>query len=226
MPTSISTSLTSTTDRQRKHIGEKLCHWHASMNDPIYAVGSFYLAGQAYPDDVVVRAARHNLIADLGKPSFQSADDQCELREIIAYLDAVLGETSELPATEVDVGFEDFVRCYLTCMLWSTNDESTPDGGEPLDAHYGIEDIAPAALETLREGCRAFYDDNRADFTVGCDGTAEEYAGHNFWLTRNGHGAGFWDGRYEKAVGQRLTAACRKFRGIDPYVGDDGQIYV
>lgn len=36
-------------------------------------------------------------------------------------------------------------------------------------------------------------------------------AGHDFYLTRNGHGAGFWDGDYEKAKGQRLTDACRPY---------------
>ena len=35
-------------------------------------------------------------------------------------------------------------------------------------------------------------------------------AGHDFWLTRNGHGAGFWDRPevYGQAVADELTRAC------------------
>jgi hypothetical protein len=48
---------------------------------------------------------------------------------------------------------------------------------------------------------------------------------HDFWLTRNGHGAGFWDGDYEEELGEKLTAICKKMGSIDLYVGDDNKIY-
>ena len=37
-----------------------------------------------------------------------------------------------------------------------------------------------------------------------------EQAGHDFWLTRNGHGAGFWDRPelYGEDVAAELTRAC------------------
>jgi hypothetical protein len=50
-------------------------------------------------------------------------------------------------------------------------------------------------------------------------------AGHDFWLTRNGHGAGFWDGDLSEDVGNALTEAAKKFGECHLYVGDDGQIY-
>lgn len=46
----------------------------------------------------------------------------------------------------------------------------------------------------------------------------------DFWLTRNGHGVGFWD-RDVGAVGDRLTKACKKFGETYLYVGDDGKIH-
>jgi hypothetical protein len=49
--------------------------------------------------------------------------------------------------------------------------------------------------------------------------------GHDFWLTRNGHGAGFWDGDWPKEAGDRLTKACEEFGEFDLYIGDDGMIY-
>jgi len=48
--------------------------------------------------------------------------------------------------------------------------------------------------------------------------------GHDFWLTRNGHGAGFWD----RGLGDRgdsLTAICEALGEVWTYVGDDGYLY-
>jgi hypothetical protein len=50
-------------------------------------------------------------------------------------------------------------------------------------------------------------------------------AGHDFWLTRNGHGAGFWDGEWYKEVGERLTKASKAFGEVNIYVGDGDLIY-
>lgn len=51
-----------------------------------------------------------------------------------------------------------------------------------------------------------------------------EHAGHDFWLTRNGHGAGFWD-RGMGEVGDRLSAKAEKWGTVDLYIGDDGQVW-
>lgn len=49
-------------------------------------------------------------------------------------------------------------------------------------------------------------------------------AGHDFWLTRCGHGAGFWDGDWPEPAATALTEASKAFRNVDLYVGDDGEI--
>jgi hypothetical protein len=49
--------------------------------------------------------------------------------------------------------------------------------------------------------------------------------GHDFWLTRNRHGAGFWD-RGLGDLGDKLTAAAHTYGESNLYVGDDGQVYV
>jgi hypothetical protein len=51
-----------------------------------------------------------------------------------------------------------------------------------------------------------------------------EKAGHNFWLTREGHGSGFWDEDMDE-VGERLTELSEKFGEGGLYVGDDGKVY-
>ena len=50
-------------------------------------------------------------------------------------------------------------------------------------------------------------------------------AGHDFWLTRNGHGAGFWDGDWPLPYADLLDKAAQAAGTCDLYVGDDGMIY-
>lgn len=50
--------------------------------------------------------------------------------------------------------------------------------------------------------------------------------GHDLWLTRNGHGAGFWDREELKAngLGDKLTEGAKKFREVSPVIADDGKV--
>ena len=53
-----------------------------------------------------------------------------------------------------------------------------------------------------------------------------EYAGHDFWLTRNHHGAGFWDSAEIWGTNKDiLTDNTHKYREINLYIGDDNKIY-
>ena len=50
-------------------------------------------------------------------------------------------------------------------------------------------------------------------------------AGHDFWLTRNGHGAGFWDGDWT-LHGDALTTASEAAGSLGVYEGDDGSLCI
>lgn len=115
-----------------------------------------------------------------------------------------------------------FTAAYIECALWSSTDASDEYGGETLDANYGIDDIAPACLKEMIEDCRAFQEACADDLDAA--GQDDAQSGHDFWLTRNGHGAGFWD-RGLGEVGERLSRACKAWGSVDLYVGDDGLIY-
>jgi len=58
---------------------------------------------------------------------------------------------------------DDFTLAYIEAALWSSNDDSTPQGGEPLDANYGIDDIDPDTLAEMIEDCQRFQEENAAD---------------------------------------------------------------
>lgn len=115
--------------------------------------------------------------------------------------------------------FDRFFLAYVTCALWSSNDNADDSGGAPLDRNYSAEDIAPEAMNKMRADCLRFYDEN---FEFIADDI--ERAGHDFWLTRNGHGAGFWDGDWPE-FGDLLTERSKQFGETDLYLGDDCQIY-
>ncbi len=111
---------------------------------------------------------------------------------------------------------DEFTTAYLAAALWTETDETNPEqGGEPLDANYDINDIEPDTLAEMIQDCRQFQDDNASliiDENVmrGRYG-GDEHAGHDFWLTRNGHGAGFWDGDWKEPAAAMLTDAAQTF---------------
>lgn len=121
-----------------------------------------------------------------------------------------------------------FTCAYVECALWS----STDDNDVPLDREYSIEDIADKTLDRIVADCAKFQSDCEEDISeenslrYGPDcHSASARAGHDFWLTRNGHGAGFWDGDWTEPAATRLTEASKQAGRVDLYVGDDGRIY-
>lgn len=121
------------------------------------------------------------------------------------------------------VTLERATAAYIECAIWA----STDDNGEPLEAD--ADDLAPETLESLTEDVHNFlsvcWGDTWGAFSIPLEGIAPEQIGHDLWLTRNGHGAGFWD-RGLGDVGERLTEQANAMGSADLYRGDDGLIYV
>lgn len=46
--------------------------------------------------------------------------------------------------------------------------------------------------------------------------------GYDLWMTRNGHGVGFWEDSYEHE--DQLMKAAEALRGVDLYVTDEGEL--
>jgi hypothetical protein len=123
-----------------------------------------------------------------------------------------------------------FTTAYIEAALWSSNDESDPSGGEPMDRNYGVEDIHPDTLAKMKADCEKFQKDNAEYLTDDNCLTSypvDEQAGHDFWLTRCGHGCGFWEtSDWRKDAGLQLTAAAKRFGECNLYVGDDEMIHL
>jgi len=128
-------------------------------------------------------------------------------------MDRMQNSTPIIPTERLD----SFTGSYITTALWS----STDDNGEPIDRSYGRDDIADETLAKMIADCDAFQKQNEALLEEG----TSERAGHDFWLTRNRHGAGFWDGDWP-VNGDKLTEAAHAFGECHLYVGDDSKLYI
>lgn len=109
-----------------------------------------------------------------------------------------------------------FTRQYIQTAFWS----STDDAEHPLDVDYIPTDLDPQSRARMVADCAKFQADNETDI----DGRDSD-AGHDFWLTRNGHGAGFWDGDWPEPQATRLADAAEAFGECYLYTGDDGQVH-
>lgn len=107
-----------------------------------------------------------------------------------------------------------FTAAYLEAAEWT---DAGPDSDIPEGA-----DLSPEAIVQARIECEAFQSANV--HTLALAGTPEQN-GHDFWLTRNGHGAGFWDRGYPFTVGKVLTDAAEAAGSRSLYLGDDGLLY-
>jgi len=121
-----------------------------------------------------------------------------------------------------------FVAAYFECMLWSSTADGAPGMKENDDTSmerygYTVDDIAPVTKRASIRECIDFYRANEA-LLMECSLDDSQH-GHDFWLTRNGHGAGFWDRGYG-TKGALLTKAAKVYSPCDPYVGDDGKVHI
>lgn len=110
-----------------------------------------------------------------------------------------------------------FIEAYIEALLWSSVD----DNEVPLDKNYDINSFSTRSINLIIAQCEAFQKENEKE--IGEDG---EQAGHDFWLTRNYHGAGFWDREnvYGEKESKILTEKSHTFGECTAIVGDDGEI--
>lgn len=110
-----------------------------------------------------------------------------------------------------------FVSQYILCALWS----STDDNGDSLGDNYSADDLTEESYAKIVEECTAFLTENVEHIPPSRCGSA----GYDFWLNRNGHGCGFWDGDWPKPAATILDEASKKAGGRYVMVGDDGKLY-
>lgn len=113
-----------------------------------------------------------------------------------------------------------FTQSYIATALWSSFDNLEDGGGYPLDKKYTIDDIESTTLDKMIKDCKDFQNKYGQLFFEG--GWEDDDAGHDFWLTRNRHGAGFWsvDEDKNEEIGKQLTRASHAYGEFNLYLGD------
>jgi len=104
-----------------------------------------------------------------------------------------------------------FTRAYIETALWSSHDNSNEQGGEPLDRNYSTEDLSLDCLKRMIADCNQFRALVSGHLAI-CPGS-DEQNGHDFWLTRNHHGVGFWARGYKEPIGKVLTNCAQQSFG-------------
>jgi hypothetical protein len=138
-----------------------------------------------------------------------------------------------------------FVQGYIEAAFWLEHNErygfeewdseeamesvqeGTTSGSIPMDTSYG--DMTEETLRKVIADCDKFteYAADLLEIAYDREGYDEAKAGHDFWLTRNGHGSGFWcrDPLEADGLGDRLSKRARKQGESDMYLGDDRMVY-
>lgn len=133
-----------------------------------------------------------------------------------------------------------FIHGYIEAMFWTESaggdytidnwfsdetqeavSEGQSDGEIPSDA--GFNELHPDALDEIISDCIAFQDKANkqlcAAYAMETVSYTAEQAGHDYWLTRNGHGVGYWD-RGLGQVGADLSELAHSQGGAAVFFGD------
>ena len=120
-------------------------------------------------------------------------------------------------------------RALAETLLWSETDENS----KPLDSNYTIQDFDEDSLnrlyikfEKFKEQATEKIEEDYEDLEDFYLSSHTDPVEHDFILTANHHGAGFWDGDWMKGVDKILTDAAHSVGEINVYVGDDKQLYI
>lgn len=118
-----------------------------------------------------------------------------------------------------DAQIDTVTKHYIVACIWADKPEEIK--AEPR--------VSKADYAKAREDCAAFikacgqhFSQAMACFRDGYGthpdaGSAEAAFGHDFWLTRQGHGTGFWDRKeLPEALGEKLTEIAKAFGEASP----------
>jgi len=133
-----------------------------------------------------------------------------------------------------------FTRAYIEAAFFTEEERLTEDYNANMSNSadhvnsVAFPDLDPDTLAVMIADCAKFQADNAATLVAAYGQEIDEHvnrdmdeksASHDFWLTRNGHGAGFWDGDWPEPYATQLDEAAKAFGECSLYVGDDQLIY-
>ncbi len=120
---------------------------------------------------------------------------------------------------------------YLETALWAEEEDGEEKiekpglgrGKKPVPTLRGktIFDVDDVSRDKARKDIENFIDTAKKEAPEELGTYTSESLGHNIWLSRNGHGAGFFDDNNDK-----LQDIARKMGSQVIYAGDDDAVYI
>jgi len=98
---------------------------------------------------------------------------------------------------------------YFECALWSST-TVVHEGDDPVRLDTLGEPVHPHFDDGFYDDLEDFLADPEVAYLIGLTQQNAQQVGHVFWLTRKGHGAGFWD-RGNGPQGDRLTELTKAY---------------
>jgi hypothetical protein len=118
-------------------------------------------------------------------------------------------------AAMLPLNIDQIVYSYLETALWSTEEEENGLQGK------SIADVDKMSVQGAKKDVIDFLRQAETQAPDELQSYDAKALGHNLWLSRNGHGAGFFDENNDK-----LQDIARNMKGVDMYLGDDGKVYI
>ena len=86
------------------------------------------------------------------------------------------------------------------------------------------ESVAEDSMAVVKDICENFYSNNKLLIDTYAMNVSYSSIGHDFWLTMQGHGTGFWDRGINEDMEKQLTEISQKYH-LHSYI-EDGKIFL
>lgn len=117
---------------------------------------------------------------------------------------------------KTNLSIQKVLDSYFETLLWASGEEGEFDG-------VTIYDFSESAVNSSKMDIEKFIETINTNPSAIAEANEydERMLGHNFALSRNGHGAGFFDNNNDI-----LQNICRETKSAEPYLGDDKKVYI
>jgi hypothetical protein len=132
-------------------------------------------------------------------------------------------EFSQESQAPIEHDIDAILSSYFESALWTDEDNLAEDVGEDAAKSFTVFDFSDETKAKSKEDITKFME--KAGQYL--NDVTDEMIGHDFWLTRNHHGAGFWDRKeIDYEIGDKISEICHEFRELHVIVGDDKKLYL
>jgi hypothetical protein len=182
-----------------------------SDNEILLPVGEVEFQFEGNPEDVFDDVGEFYISENLAYVSSYAAAFPVDVAALRQEIDEFLSSQF------VDDIADEFVGGCFRAMIFTGQFYDSPESEpRPIDDEFSFDDIPRDIVNEIRDDCMDFL--GSSAFMVAND---PKKAGIDFHLTRNRHGAGFWDGDWPE-YGEELTARSRPYGSAELAGSKDG----